>query len=149
MLRPKPLLALLALTLTFVAGCSKHSDSSNLPDGTTLVSDAAAAMKTVSTSHVKIDVDGTIGTLPIKQAEGDLKKDGDAKGNVKLDQFGSLVQLDFVVLGSDLYLKFATGGWQKSSGGTSSFPYDPSAILDPDKGVSNLLATTKNAKTEG
>src|SRR4029453_12854985 len=76
-------------------------------------------------------------------------KDGDAKGSIQLLVFGQLSQLEFVLLGDDVYLKSVTGGWQKSSGGTASFPYDPSAILNPDKGVAKLLATAKNAKTEG
>jgi len=106
-------------------------------------------MKSVTSSHMVIDVDGSIGSLPIKKAEGDLKRDGDAKGNIQLLQFNQLIQLDFVVVGDDVYLKFVTGGWQKSSGGSSSFPYDPSAILDPDRGVAKLLSTATNAKTEG
>src|SRR4029450_9222393 len=60
-----------------------------------------------------------------------------------------LIQLDFVLLGGDAYLKFPTGGWQKSAGGTAAFPSDPSAILDPDRGVAQLLSTATNARTEG
>jgi lipoprotein LprG len=148
----RALLALLTLPtlLTFaLAGCSKDEDTANLPDGTTLVSESATAMRTISSAHITIDVDGAIGSLPIKRAEGDLKKDGDAKGNIQLLVFGQLSQLDFVLLGDDVYLKSVTGGWQKSTGGTASFPYDPSAILDPDRGVAKLLATATNAKTEG
>jgi lipoprotein LprG len=150
--RPKALLALLALPALLTIGltaCSKKEDTSSLPDGATLVSESANAMKSVQSSHMVIDVDGSIGSLPIKKAEGDLKRDGDAKGNIQLLQFNQLIQLDFVVVGDDVYLKFVTGGWQKSSGGSSSFPYDPSAILDPDRGVAKLLSTATNAKTEG
>jgi lipoprotein LprG len=150
--RPKALLALLALPALLIIGltaCSKKDDTSSLPDGATLVSESANAMKSVTSSHMVIDVDGSIGTLPIKKAEGDLKRDGDAKGNIQLLQFNQLIQLDFVVVGDDVYLKFVTGGWQKSSGGSAAFPYDPSAILDPDRGVAKLLSTATNAKTEG
>jgi lipoprotein LprG len=150
--RPKALLALLALPALLTIGltaCSKKEDTSSLPDGATLVSESANAMKSVQSSHMVIDVDGSIGSLPIKKAEGDLKRDGDAKGNIQLLQFNQLIQLDFVVVGDDVYLKFVTGGWTKSSGGSSSFPYDPSAILDPDRGVAKLLSTATNAKTEG
>jgi lipoprotein LprG len=137
---------LLTLGLT---GCTKDEDPASLPDGATLVSESATAMRDVESAHIVIEVDGSIGSLPIKRAEGDLKRDGDAKGNIQLLQFGQLVQLDFVLLGNDVYLKFVSGGWQKSSGGGASFPYDPSAILDPDRGVAKLLATATNAKTEG
>jgi lipoprotein LprG len=143
------LLALPTLLTLDLAGCSKNGDTSTLPDGTTLVSESATAMKTVNSAHIVIDVDGSIGSLPIKKAEGDLKRSGDAKGSIQLLVFGQLSQLEFVLLGTDVYLKSVTGGWQKSSGGTAAFPYDPSAILNPDKGVAKLLATAKNAKTEG
>jgi lipoprotein LprG len=148
----RALSALLALPMIMtigLAGCTKKDETANLPDGTALVSDSATVMRSISTAHLTIDVDGTIGSLPIKRAEGDLKTDGDAKGNIQILQFGSLLQLDFVVVGDDVYLKFVSGGWQKSSGGTSAFPYDPSAILDPDRGVAKLLATAKDARTEG
>jgi lipoprotein LprG len=137
------------LLLIGVAACSKDEDPATLPNGTTLVSESATAMRSVQSTHIVIDVDGTIGSLPIKKAEGDLKRDGDAKGNIKLQQLGQLIQLDFVLVGNDAYLKFPTGGWQKSTGGSSSFPYDPSAILDSDRGVAKLLATATNARTEG
>jgi lipoprotein LprG len=148
----RALLALIALPtlLTLgLAGCTKNEVTSNLPDGTALVSESATAMKSINSAHLTIDIDGSIGSLPIKRAEGDLKKDGDAKGSIQLLLFGQLSQLEFVLLGDDVYLKSVTGGWQKSTGGTDLFPYDPSAILNPDKGVAKLLATAKNARTEG
>lgn len=148
----RALLALLVVPTLLTIGltaCSKDEDTTNLPDGATLVSESATAMKTINSAHITIDVEGSIGSLPIKRAEGDLKRDGDAKGNIQLLQIGQLIQLDFVLLDDDVYLKFVTGGWQKSSGGTASFPYDPSAILDPDRGVAKLLSTATNPRTEG
>jgi lipoprotein LprG len=149
---PRALLALIALPalLTLgLTGCTKHENTASLPDGATLVSESATAMKAVNTAHIVIDVDGAIGTLPLKRAEGDLKRNGDAKGSLQLLQLGALIPADFVVLGSDVYLKLSTGGWQKYGSGTTAFIYDPSAILDPDRGVAKLLATASNAKTEG
>ena len=143
------LLTLPALIVLGLTACSKSEDTTDLPDGSTLVSESANAMKSVNSTHILIEVDGAIGSLPIKRAEGDLERDGDAKGNIQLVQLGTLIQLDFVFLGNDVYLKFPTGGWQKSSGGSALIPYDPSAILDPDRGVAKLLATATNARTEG
>src|SRR5512138_3239006 len=105
----RALLALLALPTLLIlglAGCSKDGDTSNLPDGTTLVSESATAMKTINSAHITIEVDGSIGSLPIKKAEGDLKLDGDAKGSIQLLVFGQLSQLEFVLLGNDVYLKY-------------------------------------------
>jgi lipoprotein LprG len=148
---PRLLFALLTplLLIAGASGCSKDEDPSTLPDGATLLSESATAMQSVQSSHIVIEVDGAIGSLPIKRAEGDLKREGDAQGNIQLQQFGQLIQLDFVLLGDDAYLKFPTGGWQKQAGGTSSFPYDPSAILDPSRGIAKLLSTATNARTEG
>jgi lipoprotein LprG len=150
----RPLRALLALLTPVllvlgVSACSKDEDPNALPNGSTLISESAEAMRNVQSAHIVIDIEGTISSLPIKQAQGDLKRNGDAKGDIQLQQFGQLIQLDFVLLGGDAYLKFPTGGWQKQAGGTSAFPYDPSAILDPERGVAKLLATATNARTEG
>src|SRR5258706_7038161 len=137
---PRALIAFLApvLFLLGAAACSKDEDPSTLPDGAALVSESAAVMRSVQSAHIVIDVDGAMSSLPIKRAQGDLKRNGDAQGDIQLQQLGQLIQLDFVLLGGDAYLKFPTGGWQKSAGGTSAFPYDPSAILDPDRGVAKL-----------
>src|SRR5262245_22880156 len=148
---PRALLALLApvLLLLGAAACDKKEDPSTLPNGSTLVSESAEAMRAVQTAHIRIELDGAISSLPIKMAQGDLKRNGDAKGNIQLQQAGQLIQLDFVLLSGDAYLKFPTGGWQKSAGGTAAFPYDPSLILDPERGITKLLATASNARTEG
>ena len=148
---PRALLALVApVLLAFgAASCSKDEDPNTLPSGTTLVSESAEAMRAVQTAHIVIEVDGAISSLPIKMAQGDLKRNGDAKGDIQLQQFGQLIQLDFVLLSGDAYLKFPTGGWQKQAGGTASFPYDPSAILDSERGITKLLSTATNARTEG
>jgi lipoprotein LprG len=147
----RALLALLApvLLVPGLVACSKDEDPAALPNGSTLVSESAEAMRSVESAHIVIDIEGAISSLPIKKAQGDLKRNGDAKGDIQLQQFGQLIQLDFVLLGGDAYLKFPTGGWTKSAGGTAAFPYDPSAILDSDRGVAKLLSTATNANTEG
>jgi len=141
------LLALLAAIAVGLAGCSSKKEEA-LPNGTTLVSEAATAMRDVQSAHVVIDIEGQVGTLPLRRAEGDLKRDGDAKGTVQLQTFGTLIEFEFVLLGESIWLKGATGGWQMPAGGTAALPYDPSAILDPDRGVAKLLATATEATTE-
>ena len=39
------------------------------------------------------------------------------------------------------------GGWAQA--GSIANIYDPSAILDPERGVANLLSTATNARTDG
>jgi lipoprotein LprG len=105
-------------------------------------------MTTVESAHITIDTSGKVGTIPLRTAEGDLKKDGDSKGSIKLLALGQVVQLDFVVIGDAFYIKGLTGGWQKASAAEVASFYDPSGILDPNRGVAKVLATATDAKTE-
>ena len=141
----------LALTSLFALGpvaCSKD-DPADLPAGPQLVSAAATAMRDVKSAHVTIDAEGPVGDLPLRSAEGDLTHDGDAKGTIKLFVLTALLQVEFVVVGDDYYIKGLSGGWQKQSAADVATYYDPSAILDPDRGVAKILSTATDAKTRG
>jgi lipoprotein LprG len=146
--RSRAILALASLLIIGLTGCSKDETSTNLPDGTTLVSQAATAVKGLNTAHVRIDAEGEVGALPLRSAEGDLTRAGDAKGSIKLMTLGVLLEVEFVVVGDAYYIKGVSGGWQKQSAADVATFYDPSAILDNDRGVAKILATATNAKTE-
>jgi lipoprotein LprG len=151
MSRPRALLALLALLTVGLVGCSdndKPANTAQLPAGAALVSEAATATGALKFAHVKIETDGEVGTLPMRRAEGDLLRSGDAKGSIQLSTFGMLIESDFVVLGKTIYLKGATGGWQTLDASVASSVYDPSAILDPERGIAKLLSTAKEPTTE-
>lgn len=150
MLRPRLLIALMAIVTLALTGCSKDDEpSAQLPNGATLVSEAATATGALTSAHVKIDTEGEVGSLPLRRAEGDLLRSGDAKGTIQLSQFGVLIEYEFVVVGKDIYLKGVTGGWQKVNAAVAASIYDPSAILDPNRGIAKLLATAKDPVTEG
>jgi lipoprotein LprG len=105
-------------------------------------------MAAVETSHIVLELDPPVGGLPISKAEGDLTREGDAKGAIQLLQGGQLIEVEFVVLANaDDYLKYPTGGWQSTTLITAF--YDPSAILDPERGVAKLLETSSGATTTG
>jgi lipoprotein LprG len=142
----------LLLVPGFLAACSKddtaaEAPSENLPDGATLLNESAAAMAEVETAHIVLDIDPPVGNLPISRAEGDLKRGGDAKGTIQLLANTQLLEVEFVVMGDDAWVKYPTGGW--TTAGAITNIYDPSAILDPQRGVANLLSTASNARTEG
>jgi lipoprotein LprG len=149
--RTPALIALLIALVAGVAGCDKKSADppATLPDGPGLVSASADAMRQVKNAHMTITVDGTLANLPLKKADGVVTQTGDAQGNVQLEQLGSLVELGFVILNKTFYLKGPTGAWQQVPLAMAATFYDPSAILDPGRGVANVLATAKDAKTEG
>jgi lipoprotein LprG len=53
-----------------------------------------------------------------------------------------------VIIGKDLYLRGPTGGFKKLSTSSALLVYDPSVILDPNRGVARVLASGTTAKTE-
>jgi lipoprotein LprG len=148
----KRLVVLGALGLIAVSGCTSSNSGSNtnnaqLPDGASLLKDAAEASKPINSAHFTMAVTGQVPGLPVQQLDGDLNKAGDAKGTAKLNQFGQVFQVDFVVAEKTLYIKGVTGAWQKLGNAASVF--DTSAILDPDRGIAKLLGGLQQPKTEG
>lgn len=134
----------LALFAALVAGLLTACSSGPLPDGSRLLSESSAAMRSVTSTKMRIDVDGTLPGLPIKSANGVLTKQGSAQGTVSLDMGQQPFDLSFVIIGKDAYLRGPTGGFRK----LSSLPYDPTKILDPQQGVAAVLASGTNPQTQ-
>src|SRR5262245_45849636 len=146
----KAIIPLFAIVLAGLMACSKDDEpAGDLPAAATLLSEAATAMRDVPTAHVKIEAQGELAELPLRRADGDLTKEGDAKGTIQIEQLGALVEYEFVMKGDTIWLKGVTGGWQPLPAALASAVYDPSAILDPDRGVSKVLSTATEATTEG
>lgn len=148
------LLALLAALLTaLVTSCGgaeagKKDGAPPLPDGPGLLADSAEEMRTVTSTRVGINIEGDLPGVPIKSAEGQLTKEGSAKGTATVDMGRQLLELTFVIIGEDLYLRGPTGGFKKMSTTSAFLVYDPTIILDPDRGVAKVLASGAAAKTE-
>lgn len=136
-----------AILATLVA-CTPAKPIENLPSGTDLVKSAATAMGNVQSAHVVMTADGKVADLPVKKADADLKRNGDAQGTLTLNQFGLTLDIKFVILGDTVYTHALTGGWTSQSKAATDQLYDTSAILDPDRGVAKILATATDAKTE-
>jgi lipoprotein LprG len=137
------------LLLAALAGCTgKRAAPESLPAGDVLLKESATAMRDVKTVTFAIESDGTVGGLALRRAGGTLTREGTAKGTAQVVQFGTNVELEFVVIGDSIYLKGLTGGWQKIPLALASSVYDPSAILDPERGVPKLLSTATDVHTE-
>jgi lipoprotein LprG len=152
MLRPRFLLVPLSLLLLVagLAGCTrKNEPTAQLPAADGLLKGAAADMKQVQTVHFAIVADGTVAGLALRSADGDLTRGGDARGKAQVEQFNTNVELEFIVKGETMYLKGPTGGYQQLPLTLAAAVYDPSAILDPDRGVAKILDTASNGRTEG
>jgi lipoprotein LprG len=154
-MRPiRPLLIVALVGLVALSGCKDNkkattpSNTANLPAGDQLLKDSAAAMHDIKTAHFLITADGAVAGLNLRRAEGTLTREGSAKGTAQIDQSGQNVEIEFVIVGDKIYLKGPTGGYQALPLALAATVYDPSAILNPDKGIAKVLSTATNAKTE-
>lgn len=143
--RARPSLLVLLLTLLLV-GCSGGGD--DLPPGGELLTRSADAMAAVTTARFALDVEGTLAGFPVQGAQAQLTREGDAAGTVILARGEQVSELEFVLTGGSLYLQGPTGGFQKLPAALASSVYDPSAILDPQRGIPALLRSATGATTE-
>jgi lipoprotein LprG len=137
---------LISLIIALVAACG--GQSATLPEGPTVLADAAKAMRSVSTTRFALDVKGETPGVQLRSADGQLTRDGSAKGTARVDEGRQLLELEFVIIGQDLYLRPPTGGVQKLPLSFAGAVYDPSIILNPDKGIAAALASGKSATAE-
>jgi lipoprotein LprG len=151
----RPLTAVVLVGLLALTGCkdtktAKNNDATTakLPAGDALLKDSAAAMHDIKTAQFVITSDGAVAGLNLHKAEGTLTREGSAKGTAEIDQSGQPVEVSFVIVGDKLYLKGPTGGYQTLPLALAASVYDPSAILNPDKGIAKVLSTASNARTE-
>ncbi len=149
------LLVTLAFTAAVATACSSDEPAGdgNLPDATGLLNDAAASTAEITSAHFTLAVNGEIPGLPVKSAEGDLTREGSpggaAKGTVSMDLMGSLFEGEFVLVDDTVYIKGPTGGFTQLPASMVRSVYDPAAILDPEKGIANVLKNVTDARTEG
>ncbi|MEO3862553.1 LppX_LprAFG lipoprotein [Acrocarpospora sp. B8E8] len=129
-------------SLLLGAACS----SSDLPSGPELLVKSGAAMAAVKTVAFTLTTEGKP-AIQVKRAEGSLTRAGDAKGTIQIELIGTLQELEFVLVGEDVYLKGPTGGYQKSMtrAQLAAF-YDPGTVI---AGVPELLATAQEVTVEG
>ncbi|MET8140302.1 LppX_LprAFG lipoprotein [Sphaerisporangium sp. NPDC005288] len=141
------LIASLLLALACTSACTSSPGGDALPAGRDLLDKAAAAMREVKTVAFTITTEGKP-PVPVKNADGSLTREGDAKGTLQIDVLGNLQELNFVLTGDTVYFKGPTGGYQTMTRKQLAGIYDPSAILNPDTGVARLLSTATDPKTE-
>ncbi len=147
------LAALSAATVLF-AGCSFSSSKSSgpLPDAGTLAKQSADTTKNLKSAHLVLTVTGKIPGLPVKNLTGDLTTSPNtaARGNAQLTYLGQDISADFVVVDGDLWTNALNPGDKTMTDvGPAAQIYDPSAILNPDTGLANVLANFTDAKAEG
>lgn len=143
-------LATAAATAALFTGCSSSKQQgAPLPDAATLVKEAGTTTAGLNSAHLALSVTGQIKNMPVKTLEGDLTNQPStaAKGNATITLLGSDVDVKFVVIDSDLY--GAISGDDYDNYGPAEKIYDVAAILDPNKGLANLVSNLADPKSDG
>ena len=146
------LLGMLALVAALGAGCTSKNDAAPAGggrDAAALLRDSAAATRDIKSAHFALKVNGSISGLSVHSAQGDLTKEGAARGSVNMELLGNLFEGDFVLVDNSIYIKGPTGPYQQLPASLISNVYDPSAILNPDKGIAKVLASIQNPRIDG
>ncbi|MBS1693335.1 MAG: LppX_LprAFG lipoprotein [Actinobacteria bacterium] len=149
----RPLLAAAFAAAVLVAGCSSGSDTSSepLPDAATLLQQSGDTTRNLSSVHLVLTVQGEIKELPIESLEGDLTSTPAvaAQGKANIIFLGQRLEgVEFVVTDGTLYGAITSGGNFQDFGPASDI-YDVSAILNPEVGLANVLASFSDAKADG
>jgi lipoprotein LprG len=135
---------LLLCAFLLVTACS---GGGSLPAGQELLRQSATAMQAVRSVGFAIRSEGNP-PISVKSADGRLLRSGDAEGTIQLSQSGQPVEMAFTLVGDTVYFKGATGRYQRLPKAAVLAVYDPSAILDPRRGVVRLLNTATKPETE-
>jgi len=143
-------LAALSTAAVLVAGCSSSSKTSTeaLPEAATLLTDSSQTTKDLESVYLDLTVTGQIEGLPVKKLTGDLTNVPSvaAQGNASITMAGSDVDIEFIVFDTVLYAALTPDNWIDF--GPAADIYDPSAILNPDTGLANMLASFADPRSE-
>ena len=139
--------AVFTAALLVVVGCGNRGGDEHLPDAAELLPAAADEMADVATTRMVVEAGDGLTALSVRRVEGTLIRSGDAEGTAQIEQLGALVEISFRVVEDTFYYQLL-GGWQTLPLSQASTLYDPSAILDPDRGVPYLLRAATDGVVE-
>lgn len=147
-------MALTALALLASVACQSGSpgtsDPGSLPEGDQLLSAAAGVMSGLSSVSFDIDIeaDGEPSNFQIQQALGTVTADGDVTATARLYLGERLVEAEYIRVDGTSYLMLVTGGFRELAESTASRIFDPSALLDEERGIPAALASASEATTQ-
>jgi lipoprotein LprG len=137
-------LVLSALALVAAGACSGEET----PPAEDVIPDAAVAMAEVESVRFDLAVEGNVDGLTVKAADGVVTADGAAEGTGTITALGMDLEVEYVIIGEDAYVKGLTGGYQQIPVGDEMLPYDPTVLLSPDRGVAALLEAVDSAEPQ-
>lgn len=138
------------LALVFTGACDGGSGGPAKKadfDAAQTLRQAAQAMGSLKSVAFTLESDGK---TPVMVKGGDMKllRGGDAEGTLAVEQQGQKVEMKVVAVGDSIYLDAGTGGWRKLPKGLAASVYDPSAVLDPQRGIAKLLTSAREPSPE-
>jgi hypothetical protein len=142
--RSAGLLALVVLAGPALAACGGDSPSESAPD---LLAKAKSTLDAADSAHFVLESTGApkTGTV-LTGGEGDIARPASFDGTLKVNALGSALDLKVISVDGTVYaqLPFTTS---YSVVDPAQFGFgDPGALLDPETGISQLLATAESAK---
>ena len=156
MILRRALTGILLVLLVAVSGCSGSSGTPTAasttappPTASEILAASATAMAEVTSAAFGLTVDGQLPSVTVQSAKGVLNADGDAQGTAAIVQFGQLIEVEFVLAGGQLYIKGVTGGFTQVPASLAGSVYDPSAILDPTRGVAKVISSVQSPTIAG
>lgn len=119
-----------------------------LPDAVTLIDQSATDLRVQKSVHVELSTTGELIGVPVRELSGDVTSTpaGAATGNANVRINEQFYKTDFIVIGGQLYAKL--DGANFSEVGAAQESYDPAVLLDPERGVANLVAKIQNPVSE-
>ncbi|SHG92686.1 LppX_LprAFG lipoprotein [Streptoalloteichus hindustanus] len=143
------LLVLLTAAAVLLPGCGDAPGPAPVvSDGRRLLDRSAEAMRGVPGAHFVLDTDKPVGGFSVRAAEGDLTRAGAARGRARVQEARAVVELDFVLLDESVYVREPAGGYRRLPSAFAAAVYDPTAILDPERGVARVLGDVRDPRVE-
>lgn len=140
-----PLLALALLAVPVLTGCSGGGDDAG--SATDLLAKAKQTLDETDTLHFVLDSEGAPETgTELVGGEGDIARPASFEGTLQVLAVGSTLDLAVVSVDGTVYaqLPFASG---YSVVDPAQFGFgDPGALIDPETGISQLLAEADGAE---
>jgi len=156
MILRRALTGILLVLLVALSGCSGSSGTPTAasttappPTASEILAASATAMAEVTSAAFNLTVDGQLPSVTVQSAKGVLNADGDAQGTAAIVQFGQRIEVEFVLAGGQLYIKGVTGGFTQVPASLAGSVYDPSAILDPTRGVAKVISSVQSPTIAG
>jgi hypothetical protein len=141
--RGVPVLALAALLAPALAGCSGGGESKS---ASALLSDAKQALDEAESLHFTLSSEGAPenGTV-LLGGEGDIARPASFEGTLQVQALGSALDLDVVSIDGTVWAQLPfTSSFSEIDPASFGFG-DPGALLDPETGISQLLAEADSA----